>query len=370
MMKDTNSDATAKAIVFTGDGRYEVRSFPMPTSPSSGAVLRVEAVGLCGSDAMQFHGDKHVPGEASPVVPGHEIVGVIHEITPEAQRNWGLNVGDRVCVDEVVPCGICLSCLSSSGVGACVNLHLYGYTKGPDDDGGLWGGYGEYMRLLPNTHLMKAPDNLAPHELTVFEPLANAINWVEKVGVGLGDRVLVQGPGHQGLLCAVAALAAGASRVIVSGTSSDELRLESALALGAHAVVDIETEDLSERINEFTDGRGVSVVMDVTPATASVQSAVDVVQLGGRIALAGLKHFRPIPELMTDLITLKMLTVVGCGGATRHTMDSAVQLLADHPEIARSMSGIHIGMDDLELGMSILERTADQDAVHVSLVHG
>ncbi|MGR7002065.1 alcohol dehydrogenase catalytic domain-containing protein [Yinghuangia aomiensis] len=73
----------------SGTGAYEVREFAIPAPPPGGAVLKVEAVGMCGSDVMQFHGQKHVPGEASPVVPGHEIVGRIHAITPEAAAAWG-----------------------------------------------------------------------------------------------------------------------------------------------------------------------------------------------------------------------------------------------------------------------------------------
>ncbi|MGR7002066.1 hypothetical protein ACU686_35360 [Yinghuangia aomiensis] len=82
----------------------------------------------------------------------------------------------------------------------------------------------------------------------MFEPLANALNWVG-VGAGLpGDRVVVQGPGHQGLLCAAAALACGASQVIVTGTGADELRLKTALALGAHHVIDVDAEDVVARV--------------------------------------------------------------------------------------------------------------------------
>ncbi|WTW99841.1 alcohol dehydrogenase catalytic domain-containing protein [Streptomycetaceae bacterium NBC_01309] len=360
----------ARAAVFLGDGTYEVREFPIPVPPPGGAVLKVEAVGMCGSDVMQFHGQRHVPGEQSPVVPGHEIVGRLHAVTPEAAANWGVAEGERVCVDEIVKCGRCTACLAG-GAGLCANLQLYGYTMGPDHDGGLWGGYGEYLRLLPNTHVMKAPDGLSAAELTVFEPLANALNWVSSVRVGPGDTVVVQGPGHQGLLCASAALACGASQVIVTGTGSDELRLKTALALGAHAVVDVDAEDVVARVGELTGGRMASVVMDLTPVPATVRTALDLTQLAGaRVALAGLKHFTPVDGLLTDLITLKNMSVQGCAGSTPASMEQAVRLLADRPEIARTMAGTHVTLDTVEHGIALLERrAAGEDAVHVSLVH-
>ncbi|GAA4974852.1 zinc-binding dehydrogenase [Yinghuangia aomiensis] len=360
---------TARAAVFLGDGTYEVREFAIPAPPPGGAVLKVEAVGMCGSDVMQFHGQKHVPGEASPVVPGHEIVGRIHAITPESAAAWGLAEGDRVCVDEIVKCGRCKTCLA--GAGLCTNLRLYGYTMGADHEGGLWGGYGEYLRLLPNTHLMKAPESLTAAELTVFEPLANALNWVASVRVSPGDRVVVQGPGHQGLLCAAAALACGASQVIVTGTGADELRLKTALALGAHHVIDVEAEDVVARVGELTGGSMASVVMDLTPVPAAFRTALDLTALSGaRVALAGLKHFTPVDGVLVDLISLKNMSIQGCAGSTPSSMEQAVRLLADRPEIARTMAGTHVGLDDVEHGIALLERrAAGEDAVHVSLVH-
>lgn len=359
----------ARAAVFLGDGTYEIREFAIPTPPPEGAVLQVEAVGMCGSDVMQFNGQHHVPGEASPVVPGHEIVGRIHEITPEAAANWGLIEGDRVCVDEIVKCGHCRACLSGGGL--CLNLRLYGYTMGPEHDGGLWGGYGEYMRLLPNTHLMKAPDGPSAAELTVFEPLANALHWVTSVNVGPGDRVVVQGPGHQGLLCVAAALACGASQVIVTGTGADEIRLRAALDLGAHHIVDVQSEDVVARVGELTDGRMASVVMDLTPVASTVGTSLELAaHAKARVALAGLKHFKPVDGLLTDLIALKNITVQGCAGSTPNSMEQAVQLLADRPAIGCVMSGTHVTLESLEHGIALLERrAAGEDTVHVSLVH-
>ena len=128
---------TVRAAVFDGTGSFEIREFPVPDPPPGGGVLAVEAVGMCGSDLMQLHGVLHIPGQVSPVVPGHEIVGRIATLTPEAARNWGVAEGDRVCVDEIVRCGHCAGCLRGSN---CRQLEVYGHTKGPDDDGGLWGG--------------------------------------------------------------------------------------------------------------------------------------------------------------------------------------------------------------------------------------
>src|SRR4051794_26260439 len=118
---------TCRAAVFLGDGRYEIRELPVPQPPPGGAVLQVEAVGLCGSDLAQLHGVELVPGaSAFPIVPGHETVGRVASLAADA--DLGVAVGDRVAVDEVL---------------SMAPVRVYGYSdmtgKG---EVGLWGGYG------------------------------------------------------------------------------------------------------------------------------------------------------------------------------------------------------------------------------------
>ncbi|GAA1572922.1 zinc-binding dehydrogenase [Actinomadura kijaniata] len=356
-----------QAAVFDGKGGCEIREFPMPSPPRGGAVLKVAASGMCGSDVAQFHGHKHVPGEVSPVVPGHEIVGTIHEITPEAAADWGVEAGDLVCVSEVVSCGRCKGCMSG---GLCGNIRVYGYTFPADANGGPWGGYGQYMGLLPGSQVMKAPPGLTPAELTVFEPLANALNWIDMLRVVPGDRVVVQGPGHQGLLCAAAALAYGAAQVIVTGAAGDGLRLRTARELGAHDTVDASETDVIETVAELTKGDMADVVLDVSPSPHTTTAALELARVGGRVGLAGLKGLTPDPELVTDLIVLKMLRVVGCAGPTRASMLQSVRLLGDRPDIARVMAGEHVSLETVEYGLDLLQRRVPgQDTVHVTLVH-
>ena len=358
---------TVRAGVFPGDGSYEVREFTAPAPPPGGAVIAVEAVGLCGSDLSQLQGVVDIPGQSYPVVPGHEIVGRIIEITPEGQQAWGLAEGDRVCVDEIVRCGVCPAC--RGGEPMCPNMQLYGYTMGIDHGHGLWGGYGEQMAVLPGTNLHKVPDTIPAEELTMFEPLANAVNWVQRADVQLGDVVVVQGPGHQGLACVMAAHAAGAAQVIVTGTSADGVRFDAARALGASATIDVEKEDPLERIGELTGGRMADVVMDIAAlVTSTIPLAVNLTRAHGRILLAGLKHFAPVEGLMTDLIVLKSLTMVGGAGFTPASMRTAVDLLVSGRVDRSVMVGDVVTLDTLTEGIDLLKRTiAGRDSVHVSL---
>ncbi|HEU5302466.1 MAG TPA: alcohol dehydrogenase catalytic domain-containing protein [Acidimicrobiia bacterium] len=361
---------TVRAGVFTGDGSWDVRDLPEPTPPVDGAVLRVEAVGLCGSDLGQLHGGVGVPGETFPVVPGHEIVGRIEAITSGARRAWGLDEGDRVCVDEILRCGRCAAC--RSGDPDCTSMQVYGYTLGLDRDSGCWGGYAEKMALLPRTNLHRVPDDVPAAELTMFEPMANAVHWVARAGVALGDTVVVEGPGHQGLACAVAARAAGATTVIVTGTGADGARFEAARALGADATIDVESEDAVARVGELTGGRMADVVMDVAAvATSTIPLAVAMVKTRGTVLLAGLKHFEPVEGLITDLVVLRQLTLVGGAGFTPASMTVAVHLLAADRFDRSALVGDVVTLDTLDEGIGLLARAIPgRDSVHVSLVHG
>ena len=247
-----------RAAVFNGDGTYEVRPFPIPKPGPGGAVLRVEAVGMCGSDVAQLNGHHHVLGEVALIVPGHET-GTNPRPLP---RCGPAEVGDRVAVEIMV-----LETPSEKNPTGIVAG--YSYTLGVDHEHGLWGGYGEYMGLIPGTRLHKLTDDLPASELTLFEGLASAVNWVDVADVRRGDTVVVQGPGHMGLCCIVMAKLRGAGRVIVTGTSHDAARFEIARAIGADDCIDVIEEDVVSRVREITGGAMARVVMDMAAVATS-----------------------------------------------------------------------------------------------------
>ena len=365
MSASETSRRTCRAGVFQGDGTYEVREFPMPTPPPGGAVLAVESVGMCASDVAQLHGHKHVPGEVSPLVPGHEIIGRVYALAPDA--DLGVGVGDRVGVDLVHRCGVCESC--RSGAGVCEDMRLYGYTQGLDVRSGLHGGYGEYMEVLAGTNLVRLTDEVPAAELSLFEPLASVVNWFGGLRLRAGESLLVQGPGHMGLIAAAYARVLGAGTVIVTGTSRDAMRLDAARQLGADHAVDIEHEDLRDRVSAATGGRMVDVAIDLTDALQTPGTALELVRSGGRVLWAGLKNFREVP-VVTDLVVLKSLTVVGGAGSTASSMREAGEVLNSGRFPTKELQGEVLTLDTLDRAMSLLTRAdPNEDAIRVSLVH-
>jgi threonine dehydrogenase-like Zn-dependent dehydrogenase len=247
---------------------------------------------------------------------------------------------------------------------------VYGYTFSADEGAGLYGGYGEFMVVLPGTRLHRLSDRVPPEEATLFEPLASAVNWVEIVGVGPDDVVVVQGPGHQGLAVVEAVLAAGAGTVVVTGAAGDELRLDTARAIGAHHTVDVTRDDPVETVRELTGGRMADVVMDVSPVGQTVPLCLDLAGYRGRILLAGLKHFAPIDGLVTDKIVLKGLQVFGGSGFTPASMARAVELIDTAALDTAPLRGEVFGLDGLDEALGLLTRTdPGRDAVRVGLTH-
>jgi threonine dehydrogenase-like Zn-dependent dehydrogenase len=347
---------TCHAAVFLGDGRYEIREFPVPDPPPGGAVLRVEAVGLCGSDVAQFHGVELIPGaSAFPVVPGHETVGRVVKLAPDAQL--GVDEGDRVAVDEI---------LSTSP------FRIYGYCDMTGEGTvGLWGGYGEYMEIFAGTTLHRMTDRYPAEQLTLFEPLANAVNWVDISGLGEGDTVVIQGPGHQGLAVLEAALVKKPGQVIVTGTSQDALRLDVAKAIGATHTIMVDRDDPVAAVADLTNGQMADVVMDIASAVQTVPLCIDLVRWNGRVLLAGLKHFAPIPNLVTDMIVMKALSVFGGSGFTVDSMRRAVELLETGEAKSDLVLGEVFALDGIDEAMALLARTdPNRDAVRVGIRHG
>jgi threonine dehydrogenase-like Zn-dependent dehydrogenase len=180
----------------------------------------------------------------------------------------------------------------------------------------------------------------------------------------------VQGPGHVGLMCVVAAKAAGASSIIATGMSSDGLRLEAARKAGAHHVINVDKEDVVQRVKEITNGWGANVVIDVTSmSTVAVQQAFDLVIFGGTVLLAGLKNGAP-SQIVTDKIVLNALTVRGGAGSTEPSMKTAVQLINEGQVPTEALLGEVLPLDRFDEALLLLKRQhPSREAIRVTIKH-
>jgi threonine dehydrogenase-like Zn-dependent dehydrogenase len=346
-----------------------MRELPMPDIDAESAILRVEACGICGSDVEQYTGTIPVP---LPVIPGHEPLGVIAAIGDRAAKRWGVDVGDRVAVEAPIPCGHCRACLGGRyqvcrGRGG---MFAHGYVR-LDRAPGLWGGYADYMYLDPCSIVHKVRADIPASLAVMFNPLGAGFRWaVEIPKTGPGDTVLILGPGQRGLASVIAARAAGADRVIVTGLTRDAAKLALAKELGADDVIDVEQEDCTRRVKELTDGRGADVVIEVSSyATAPVAESLHHVAIGGRIVLAGVKGFKPVPDFVSDLAVVKEATIMGAFGVTARAYDAAIRLIESGRVPLERMHTHDFGLDDAERAIQMLGgEIAGESSIHSCLV--
>src|SRR5215831_21286008 len=201
---------TSRAAVMTGKRQMELRELSMPPVQPEDGILFVEAAGVCGADVGFYNQD------LSPRVLGHENVGVVAAVGRVAQERWGVKEGDRVAIEEYLPCGHCDFCRSGEyrlcEVTEARHPGAMRYGTTPiTQPPALWGGFSQYQYLHPNSVFHRVPENVPAELLAMCLPVGNGIQWMcFDAGAGPGKSVLIQGPGQQGLACATAAKSAGA----------------------------------------------------------------------------------------------------------------------------------------------------------------
>ncbi|MDQ7908897.1 alcohol dehydrogenase catalytic domain-containing protein [Phytohabitans sp. ZYX-F-186] len=360
------------AAVRTGARAIEMREFPLPEIPADGALMRVEVAGICGTDVKMYA----KPVIQEPVIMGHENVGTIVRAGPDFVRRKGFREGDRVFVEHYVPCFACDWCHQGE-YRHCVatdwrtnpDARRYGYTSATNPYH-LWGGFAGYMYLPWNAVLHRIPADLPMELAGILTPLSNGIEWaLFDAGVGYDSRVLVQGPGQQGLSQVVACKQAGASQIIVSGTARDAARLKLAADLGADHVIDVDAEDVRSRVAELTGGRGVDVVLDCTAGagTGPVLLGVDVLKRrGGTLLIQG--ELASFPDFPVKLMTEKAITLRSARGHSYRSCELAVAQLASRRFPLERLTTHTFGIDAVPEAIRSVGGEAGEDVVHVSVL--
>jgi threonine dehydrogenase-like Zn-dependent dehydrogenase len=358
-----------RAAVQVEPGKIELREFPRPRVGPDDGLLRVEANGICGSDVETYRG--HLGGPRPAFIPGHEPLGIIDEIGDRAAQRWGVEPGDRVALEVIVPCRSCQDCLTGR-YQFCRN-RKYGHgVTGVDVEPALWGGLAQYMYLSPTSVLHKMDASLPAELAAMYNAMGAGVRWACHLGeVGIGDTVVVLGAGQRGIAAVVAARAAGAGTVIITGLAPDAHKLALARELGADhtIVVDGDSgEDIVARVEDITGGEMADVVLELTPLAAGpVSDALLVARRGGRVVLAGLKGNREIP-VRTDLIINRALTIRGAFGVDARGMADAIALIESRRFPLEKMHTHTFGLDDAELAIQTLGGdVAGESAIHVSV---
>ena len=166
-----------KSVVLEAKGKLSLKSFPYPEVKKDSAIIRMEYSGICGTDKHSFEGFFHQKGGRPiplPVIQGHENVGIIEEINGKILDHDGneLHVGDRVVPAPNISCGECFACRNNRPYYYCECKLDYGNNIGAGEPPHIFGGWSEYLYILPGSHLFKYPDTLDPKFGTFIEPLS------------------------------------------------------------------------------------------------------------------------------------------------------------------------------------------------------
>ncbi|HEY8549247.1 MAG TPA: zinc-binding dehydrogenase [Vicinamibacterales bacterium] len=254
--------------------KVELREIPVPEIGDTDVLLAVGAVSVCGSDVHQFHATHSWPVNI-PVVLGHEFCGTVAKVGRQVR---GFREGDRVASETAaVICGECLMCRTGR-YNLCPQRKGFGY--------GVNGAMAQYV-TVPARCLHHLPDSL-PFELACLaEPHAVAYQAMcVNTTIRPGDVVVVLGPGPIGLLCARMAALSGAHPLIVAGLSGDAARLQTAKALGATHVVNVQETPLEEVVRSL-DPLGADVVCDASGASRPLDIALKLARPDGQVTKVG-----------------------------------------------------------------------------------
>lgn len=303
-----------KAAVLVEPTEFEIRHRSVPEPGPEEVLVAVRDVGICGSDVHYYeHGRIGDYVVDDPLVLGHECAGEIVAVGGDVDD---LEPGDRVALEPGVPCRRCAHC-ERGDYHLCEAVE---FMATPPHDGA----FAEYVSW-PADFAHELPASVSTTAGALCEPLSVGIHACRRGDVGTGDTVLVAGAGPIGLLTMAAAVAAGATDVIV--TDVVPAKLEAASDRGADLTVDVSETDLETAVAEYTDGVGADVVVEASGAAPSIRSTVDAVRRGGTVVLVGLADEATVPLDVLEIVDNE-LDVRG-SFRYKNTYDAAIGLLED-----------------------------------------
>jgi alcohol dehydrogenase len=343
-----------KALVYHGPGQRAWTEVPDATTASpTDAIVRVDAVTICGTDLHILKGD--VPEVTPGRILGHEAVGTVSEVGSAVQR---VAVGDRVLVSCISACGSCRYCRSAA-YGQCLN-------------GGGWilghlidGTQAEYVRVpYADNSTHKIPEGVSDEQMIL---LADILPTAYEVGVlnghvRPGDVVAIVGAGPIGLAAILTARLYSPSHIVAIDMADS--RLEAARKFGADVVVNDARDDPQAVVAELSGGLGADVAMEAVGVPETFELAVRLVRAGGHVANIGV-HGAPA-TLHLESIWIKNLTIT-TGLVDTSSTPTLIGLVASHRLDTAPMITHRFRLDEFETAYDVFGNAADTGALKVLL---
>ena len=275
-----------------------LREVPVPAYGPTDVLIRVQKVGICGTDGHIWEWDKWAQSRIHPpLVVGHEFMGVVAAVGSAVRT---VSVGERVSAEGHIVDGTCLLCRTGQA-NLCERVKVIGVDRD--------GAFADYISM-PEFNVWKLDPSIPDDWAAVFDPLGNAVNTVMTAGVST-KSVVITGVGSIGLMAIPVARAAGAAKVIAIDVNPHKLEL--ARSLGADNVFDARTPGLRETVLALTNGDGADVLLEMSGSGTALDLGLSMLRNGGSAALLGLPS-DTVNLKLAEHIIFKGLTIVGVFG--------------------------------------------------------
>ena len=270
------------AIVCHGPRDYRVEQVPRPAPGPREMTIRISACGICASDckcwsgAKMFWGDVNGVGACvtTPVIPGHEFFGVVDDLGEGAAAHFGVQPGDTVIAEQIVPCDRCRFCRSGQ-YWMCEVHDIFGFQRQVAD-----GGMSEYMLLPPTSRVHVIPKSMRLEDAAIIEPLSCAIHVIQRAEVQFADVVVIAGAGPIGLMMVQVAKLKTPRKLVVIDMVPERLAL--ARQFGADVVINPRDEDALAIVQGLTGGYGCDVYIEATGSPGGVTQGLSLIRKLGR----------------------------------------------------------------------------------------
>jgi threonine dehydrogenase-like Zn-dependent dehydrogenase len=365
------SNQSVLAATLVEPGRYEVREYPLP-EPAPGCVLiKMEMSGICGTDKHTYQGfTTQYAGVGGgkqirfPIIQGHENVGTVAAIGGDGRyadfEGVPLKVGDRVVVGANVSCGNCYFCRHDFPYYLCENMTDYGNNLSAADSPHLFGGWSQYMYIVPGSFLVRVPDDLPSEVAVLTEIMAVAVGLDRAKQMSafptdaflFDDTVVVVGVGSLGMCFLMKARMLGAGTIIAVDLS--DYRLQFARRLGADYTLNAANTTLAERLDfvrSLTGGRGADLVIETAGVPQAFTESLELMRLGGMLVEAGnFSDLGEVPVSPHRHICAKSARILGVGGEEPAAYGPSMRQMARYMEHypLREFVSHQFGLRDVE----------------------
>ena len=267
---------TMLAVRTHGPKDYRVEEVPVPQPGLGEILIEVGACGICASDMKCWLGGELFWGKdgkggyvEGPCVAGHEYAGHVIALGEGAAERHGVQIGDRVVAEQIVPCGECRFCRNDQ-YWMCQPHHIFGFKRY------LNGGMAKYNVYPANARVHKVPESLSDGQAAYIEPAACAWHAVDRGEIKAGDTVVICGVGNIGLCMLQIAKLSNPGQLVA--LDAKDYRLDLAKRFGADVTIDVTQEDAVQTVRDLTDGYGCDVYIEASGNPAGVTQGLQMIR--------------------------------------------------------------------------------------------